>query len=358
MRASIPSPFACLGRWALLVASALLASACGGGGAAGVLPPLASTSTLVITSANQKAVAADALDSATDMNLAEFGSNLVFAGAEATATSAAAIPVGLASVALQLAGMVPPAASAAVGVDFKEPIACTSGSGSVHGVIANPGSLTAGDVMEFSTSNCVVNVDGVDATANGSISVTVRSGSLDTKHVVFPVHVVFSIVASNFNVAFLGGGQLTSGDQQVELTRTGTSQATEVLSGNSITTTVTTPTGAHVSTLRNYVQRVTENGAVGTLEAAAAVDTENTLLGKVSYQLSMPTPMTFQDGAIASGAMLIEGRNSALLVTGTGSNNLNLQLDANGDRAYEAATTTTGDELMLIEAGSAGARTM
>jgi hypothetical protein len=156
------------------------------------------------------------------------------------------------------------------------PLPCKSGSGNLSGQIAQGGRLSAGDAMTCTTSNCVLHSDGVDVTMNGSIFVRVSEGGFDVIQPVFPMSIGFSIAASSFDVAFQGGGPTTNGDQQVMLTRTSETAATEVLTGTALTVNVKTATGAHVSTLRNYRQTVTENGMAVSVDATATIETATT----------------------------------------------------------------------------------
>lgn len=342
-------------RWFLLLAP-LAVAGCGGGGGGGggAAPggagaPLAESSgaSLVITSANQKAVAADALDSATDLSLAALGSMLAESGAQLTSTTAAAAPANLVALALRLAGMVP-AGPMVAGVAVQRPISCASGTGSVSGNVAVGGRLTAGDAMTFTTNNCQTTVNGVAGTMSGSISVTVRSGSFDANNVVYPIHLVLAIQANNMTIALPEGSSTMNGDQQVDVTNTSASAATEVLSGSTMTVSITVRGATHVSTLKDYVQNIAANGTTATETMTATIETDNPSLGNVSYRLGTPTPLAFASGAITSGSMLVTGRGSALLVVAVGKDTLNLQLDENGDGTYESTTPTTSSELLDI----------
>ncbi len=53
-------------------------------------------------------------------------------------------------------------------------------------------------------------------------------------------------------------------------------------------------------------------------------------------------------GDISSGSVLVTGNHSAVLITFTGTNNVELQVDANGDGTYEQTLTSTMSELAAL----------
>lgn len=335
--------FSCRLPQALAFASVLLLAACGGGGGDGG-SPTPTAAALAITSANQHAVAADALDSATDISTAQAGAALVTGVQVATASGAASLQ--LASAARKLVGMVPGSPASAMGVAISRTLPCTQGGTlQITGDVSGASGVLAGDSVTFFANACQEMVDNVPTVMNGSLSITIVAGSYDSSHVVYPAHLVMSLVASRFQIATPSGTDLTDGDLRMDLTDSSSTSASMILSGAALTNSFTAGAATHASTLLDYHQTVTVNGSVVTDDVSAGIDTNNPHLGHVTYQLATTTPLTQTAGAFTGGSLKVVGSHSALLLTVAGADAFSLQLDANGDGSYEGSTPTTVTEL-------------
>lgn len=334
---------------------ALLLAACGGGGGGGEAPPPApSVSPVTITSQNQKALAADALQSTTDFSFALLGTELIAAAAQATGpgdTLAQRLPSVRKSASPRaevVQGGPLPALAALRASTIGDPGAaqpCTyGGTMDITGHVAVSNQLAVGDTLTITANNCVEVVDNTRMTVNGILTSSVVDGSYNGASVVYPVHLVLALAARNFSVALPTVTALADGDQQVDIRLASATSSSIVLTGTAMTNVVTTGSGTHTSTLRNYRDAATFEGTQAMYEITARVETENRWLGNVFYDLSTPAPLTGSD-AYTGGSLKLVGNSSALLVTVTGSDAFSLRLDANGDGTYESDTPTTVTEL-------------
>lgn len=334
--------FSCRLRHALACVPVLLAACGGGGGGGGTPPPTAAA--LTITSANQETVAADALDSATNISTAQTGTALVTGVQVATAAGAASLQ--LASAARKLVGMVSGAPATAMGVAINRTLQCTQGGTlTITGSVSGASGVAGGDSVTFVANGCQEMVDNVLTTMNGTLSVSIVAGSYDSSNIVYPAHLVMSLLATNFQIATPSAADLTHGDLRIDLTDTSSTSGSMILSGSSLTNSVTVGASTHASTLLGLQQTITVNGNVVTDDVSAGIDTDNPGLGHVTYQLATTTPLTQTAGAFTGGSLKVMGSHSALLLTATGADAFSLQLDANGDGAYEGAMATTVTEL-------------
>lgn len=329
---------------------ALLLAACGGGGGGDdAPPPPAGATPITLTSANSKAVAADAVENATNTEAADAGASLVTGVQVEAGGSAGSGTGGLAAAALVLAGKASalPALATAVAVDRTEN--CTGGGTlSMTGSVSGGSSLVAGDTLTMSASNCRESVGGVLQTLNGSMTISIMSGSFTNANL-FPYSITMAIVARNFGIASGGVTTTTDGDLLMVLSATsGTAQST-TLSGTRLANSTTTSGGTRSATLKNYRQELTVGSTTVSSNVSGTVETVNSRLGSGthSYVVSTPTPLVINiaTDAYVSGSMKIVGNNSALLVTVTGSNAFSVQVDGNGDGTYESSSTATRAEL-------------
>jgi hypothetical protein len=134
---------------------------------------------------------------------------------------------------------------------------------------------------------------------------------------------------------------VADGDALVDLTETGATTGTVVVSGATLMNTTTSGGFTRSATLQDYRQAVTFNGSTLTTDVTAHVEASTDLLGRVSYDVSTPTPLTASDGAFTGGSLLVTGSRSALLLTVTGSNTFALDLDVDGDGFVDLTTSAT-----------------
>src|SRR4051812_38623453 len=137
-------PFSCrrgvprLALSALLSGPVLLLSACGGGGGGGdSSPPPVTSGAVAIDATNQKAVAAHALDSATDIDAARSSASIVTGVQVDTGAGGGGGALQLAAVARLLAANAPASVSLATGVTVNKTVPCTlGGSMTVSGQVS------------------------------------------------------------------------------------------------------------------------------------------------------------------------------------------------------------------------------
>lgn len=335
-----------------LTFSAALAmlSACGGGGgdSAPATPVPSVVSQLVVTEANQQAVAAEAVQvTEQGTTTADVGSVLV-TGAQVSAGARG--PIVLGAVAQKLLAMVPQGPALATGVTETQTADC-SGGGTVTVTAASSGtgtSLAVGDSIAIAARGCVEPIDGTNMRIDGSMSLTAIAGTFDSSSTVYPKDVTLRMVATNLS---LDNVQM-NGSLDLHLLQTSAVLGSVALTSPSFTWKVTTASGTQTLTLRDYSHRV-DQATVDTasIQLSVTVETDNSRLGSgvTGYTISTPTPVVVNTlsgtGMLLSGSVKVTGKASALLITVTGNDTLQLQVDSNGDGTYDTSRTVSRFQL-------------
>lgn len=287
-----------------------LLAACGGGG--GGEPPVPA-SPLVITSRNAEAVTADAL--------------------QATGTGVSASIAALLPAVLQLPMPMK-------GVEIDQTRLCIYGGRLyVNGSVASTDAMTVGDKITLTAQGCRMNpVYAV----NGGLGFTVLAGGL-TSDLAYPYSVTVQVDALNLSLDQSGYVQTLAGDTRVTAGAQSSTSASVVLSGASLRYSST----AYSYTLKDYQRSVliVDGGMTGT--TTATVITSNPMLGAtVTYGVSTPAALvTDASGNLLAGTLKVVSGSTALLATVTAVNVFTVQVDTNGDGAYDQTQTATVAEL-------------
>ena len=336
-------------RAGLLCLPALALVACGGGGGG----RSASTGTgtgggsgtavgaVVITTSNSQAVAAEALAASTNTDAAAAGSAFV-TGVQVSDSSGPA-PMLLAKAARSLVTK-PASGPLATGVITTQ--ACTvAGTITADITTSNSTALTAGDSFRFTANNCTERVDATTTMVmNGSMSITIVSGTYDPAATAYPKSVTMRIVSNNFSVTSGSQSEMFNGDLTMSLTESSATTASVTLSSASLTSKI----GSHSVTLTNYSVQETESSTGSTLVVAGTVQTTNSRLAStaVTYTITTITPLAVSStGSVTAGAIKVAGSGSALLLTVTSTDIFSLQVDTNGDGTYDSTSTVTRSQL-------------
>jgi hypothetical protein len=332
---------------ALWVIPVLLLAACGGGGG-GSSPPPTTASQLVVTDGNAQAVAAEVLQVSTNIGAAN-SAGAVLTGVEID-TGGATNAVTLSNIARQIVASAPTSPAMATGVTGSR--TCQGGGTLVvTDTSASPTVATAGDKLEVVATNCTDPLfGGTPTTVNGSMSIAVASGSFDPKSTVFPKHVVLSLVANNFAVTQSGVTNTSNGDLTIDITESSSTDSVLALSATSLTNTVTRSGVAHSVKLTGYSHIVSVTSTQASVQVSASVESVNSRIGSgtFSYSLSTPSAIIITSAGYVSGSLKVTGSSSGLLLTVVPANNFTLQVDRNGDGAYDATTTVTRTQLEAL----------
>lgn len=330
----------------LVLVPALLLAACGGGGGGGGDGGSTATA-LTITNSNSQAVAAEAVEVSGSYESASAGSSLV-TGVQVGSASATASPVLLARAVRALVPLLPQSSAQATGVTGTATASCsTSGSVTVTASASGSGTLTAGDSFQITASNCTQGTGADAVTLNGSLSISVVSGSYDPASSVYPRTVTLRIVTSSFSVT--GGGEtvVSTGDLTMTLTESSSTDTSVSLSATSTSYVI----GGHTVRVVNYTSQVTESAGGTTVQVSGSVESNNSRFGGglVSYQIATITPFTVDaTGAYTAGSIKVTGNASALLLTVTGTDAFTLKVDTNGDGTWDATATVTRGQLQVL----------
>ncbi|MEJ6021597.1 hypothetical protein [Ramlibacter sp. PS4R-6] len=330
------------------LAGVFVLAACGGGGgsAGGGSGGVGSgPQSVAITESNAKPVAANAVDSAQNTS----------------ATSGAALPIGVqvdaaagATQLQQLAAIVKHAATSAagarlpVGISISETLACSQGGTmTISGNVASPNGIGAGDTLSISASNCAESVGGQTEVVNGQLAVTIASGSITDA---LPFHVVMNVTVTNLSVQAGGVTTVANGDVRLDWTANSLTSETLSASGTAMSTRQTISGTTRTNTMRNYTQTLTVNGSTFTGTLSATIETDSTRLGNatVKYTITTPTPLVWSAStrlATAGVVKVVGANNSQLVATIAANGTVAIQVDANGDGTFETTVTSTTAEL-------------
>lgn len=316
------------------VCAALLLAACGGGGGDDGGSPAPAQGSLVVTSANAQAVAADALDAATNMESAQAGSSFVTGSASGAAAARASMR--LLKSALPLATGAPSMLALPRAQDVSGTVPCSGGGSlTVSGSIASEAGLSTGDRLNLSANECKELVDGVMTTMSGAVAISVVSGSY-TMSSAYPRRVGLSIMVSNFAVADAARVNSGNGDLVMDLTENSATGGEMRMHGNSMRNTVTTATGTRSATLRDYQQRMVVDAGVETYTMSGFVESSSPRLGSVSYRVSTPAALVSAvTGAYTGGSLQVQGNRSSLVLTVTAPDTFRIDADTTGDDVFD-----------------------
>ncbi|GAB3775910.1 hypothetical protein GCM10028796_52600 [Ramlibacter monticola] len=329
---------------AALVALLSLLTACGGGGGGAADPtpgPVGPVAVqLVVTPSNQQAVAAEAVQIAGEgTSVADLGGSLV-TGAQVSGGAALPGPVAIAGVARKMLAMAPRTPALATGVTQTETVAC-SGGGTVTVTASGSGSANAvpGDALSLSASGCVEDFGGGNARLNGHLTLTITAGSFDSVSSTYPKDVTLRMQASSLSLANV----LLDGALDLHLVQSDSVRAAVTMTSPSFSWKVTAVSTPRTLTLKNYSHRVETFSFDGArIQISATVESDNPSLGTAltTYDIGTPEAVVvnpFANGMLLSGSMKVTGKGSALLMTVTGNDTLQLQVDTNGDGTYDTS---------------------
>lgn len=331
---------------ALALVSTFVLASCGGGGGGGSTSTGTASSgpqSVTITETNAKAVAGSALDAVVSGSAASDTSGLPLAVQVDTAAAAGTTRLQRIANLARSAANSYVATALPTGVSVSQTVGCAvSGTMTISGEVAGSSGLVAGDWLTVTMNSCV---EAVGMSMNGALTLRVISGSLTAT---MPFHVVLQLTATNLTEVIDGVTEVTNG--VVTLDWTATSATSQSLVATSSAISLRTSASGAKRTLRDFSQTMTINGSTSGAYLTGTVETDSTSLGgtTVIYTISTPTPVVWDEvtGKITAGVIKVVGANNAqLLITINSGGSVTVQLDANGDGAFEKTITTTTTEL-------------
>lgn len=302
-----------------IVAALLLASCGGGGGGGGGTSTATSPGQLVISTGNAKAVAADALD-------ASFGS-------ESVRTAAGLLLASTTS------------ADGSTSCALGGTLAVTSK------IAAADKTLKANDSITLTASNCQAQSGGQTVTVNGSVTMTVTSGSYVPNQAP-PFRIVMGMSFSNFAVSGGGVTETANGDLTMDLNAISSTDEDMTVSGSALSLAHNKSGVTRTRILRNYSQSLQTRGDAITETVSATVESVNSKIGAgtFTYQITTPTPITVtrSTGAVTGGVLRVTSGAVVLQVRVTSTDVFAIDVDLNGDGAIDAALSASKAELELL----------
>lgn len=334
--------------------SALVLSGCGGGGGSSgtnvggggtgggaTTPPVATTpvSTLsTVTATNAPQVAASAYVSS--MAISDSSSPL---GGMLSGVSVSGAHVGVVAPALDLIRKVVPRTTPLLtGVIMTE--ACTSGGTiTVDATLRNQQTISNGDVLKVTATNCYEN--GI--VINGTISMTmsnITGDMLNSTNWAATLDTVFT----DFNVRSGPETASVSGDMKIAMTQTSMTNSTLNVSGKSLHVVEQ----RSIQTLGTYkLSDYTMNDVVSgdTVRSAASftISGNSSGLGQFSYTVKNLQPFVSNHTSNpSSGSLIVNGASSSVTLTSTSVSSVRLEYSAKGDGVITQTSNLSWTELM------------
>ena len=234
-----------------------------------------------------------------------------------------------------------PLAAAVSSIPFgPETLPCdVSGSITVSGNLADPTTLSAGDVINIDADNCN---DGLGETTDGVIGFTVDAISGDFLSALYDL--TMSLDITNFQVTTAEDVLTTNGDTTVRLNTLNTPAVLASVSGLSLTADSNTQS----RTLTNYLTEQTLDA--GQTPSPYTMDSSGTLnsseLGGVVDYATEVIFQGFDNDYPSSGELLVSGDNSSVRLTAIDNVNVQVDIDNNGDDVIDETIVTTWDALV------------
>lgn len=316
-----------------LLATALLTSACGGGDGSpfGGTDPVSDS--FGIDSGNGVAAARQSYAAVlASGGIAELGGPAGLSSAPTDGSAVARQAITPDELALDVVSLIP------FGPDV-EP--CLGGTGTVtlSGDIAVPGTLTTGDVFRIEYDLCD---EGQGEVIDGVIELTVRdfSGDLFLGTYLLSMDALIETLSINTGTDTL----IADGDATITLDTQDTPYIATSVSGSGITQS----SNAGTETLTGYSSNQTLDGnqdpAEYTMEAAGRLDSSQ-LPGVVDYS-TVTTFRGFVPAYPREGSLLVRGDNSSARLVVVDDSNVRVEIDSNGDGEADDVIDLTWDEFL------------
>ena len=328
---------------------ALALSACGGGGSddAATTPAAAAPATSQLTATNAAPAAAQAYKAASA--LYSSGSTAAISIKDGSVQNTG-IRFSLAEFATKrlIALTARPAATPQVSTKALASDSATCPGGGEFSVSRNDadnsGTLTTGDSGSFLFTNCVIY--GVTLSGGFSFSGLVVTGSASTAS----QSVGATFVFTNFRGTQGADSATVDGDFSIQasVTNVGPQLLDVTVTGRNLTVSE----NASTASLSGFSARLLIDDTAGTFAYSVQGTAAGTgLPGPIA--LSNPTPLSGRIGTFPSaGVLLVRTTDSgSARVTANSSTNVTVELDANGDGAYEFSETRTWSQLVAAANG-------
>lgn len=318
----------------LLVGLSTLAllAACGGGGGGGgnntPVPIPTAAPAAVISSSNQDQVGNLGVQS---VNTA-VGSVSGKATAVAVETTSAEIP-NIEQLTLQEINryLATSRKELVAGVTSSQTTACTGGGSITTSAYAASNLVdTVGDSANLVYSNCIES--GV--ALNGTLSMTLLSYTSSSNYIVRANYLNFSVSAS-------GTKATINGSIDISL-KTSTTETRGITNGN-LSTTATVGTSTATITMNNMSIQTSRalNGTTYTTSPLSMQVSSTIGANNSSIQIEATSPIVKSTSGYTSGKFTITGSGSKLYVTFLGGGSVKLELDNNADGIIDSTKTTT-----------------
>ena len=215
------------------------------------------------------------------------------------------------------------------------------GTMTLSGEVADLSNISAGDRLFLEFDSCDSGSAGV---MSGKFTMLFNSITGNPADAVFGFDVNLTMEGISLTIA--DETAVTDGDMRIVTPDANAADKAAQLSGNTLTTTL----GNATSTLLNYQIDATYDAATAaSVTASSGALDSSEFDGRVNFETTVPFRSLASDDYASEGTMLITGVNgSALQLIALDSVNVRLEIDANGDGAFEDTLETTWADLIQL----------
>jgi hypothetical protein len=207
--------------------------------------------------------------------------------------------------------------------------ACSGGGTvSINGNVRSEDVASNGDVLTFSTNNCVED----NIVLNGAFTITLS----DINGLAFNSdtwNATLNTQYDDFSVSTSDQTAVGSGDMKIAITQASATSNSLAISGEKFGTSLISA-GVKVteSALYDYSAVGTNNGSTSSSTAAYTIAGNNKALGQFAYSVKTLQPFVrVYGGSPTSGALTVNGSSSSVTMTVLNSSNVRLDYSANAD---------------------------
>lgn len=319
----------------LALITALAATACGGSSSdgGGITAPVNPNPSLSIDAANgQNVVGVSYLAAVASGDTAGLvGNSGLVADSGSGDVSKTAREIGFAK----------PVSTAVSSIPFgPDTLPCdVSGSITVSGNLANPLTLSAGDIINIDADNCD---DGLGEVVDGLLAMTISGFNGDILSGLYDMTAALDI--TNFQVTTADDVLMSNGDSTVRLNTLNTPAVSASVSGSSLRA----DSNSDSETLTNYSSAQSldagQTPAPYTMDSSGTLDSSQ-LSGVVGYSTEVMF-QGFDSDNPGAGELLVTGDTSSARLIALDNANVRIEIDNNGDGTIDDVIDTTWDALV------------
>ncbi len=215
------------------------------------------------------------------------------------------------------------------------------GTTTLSGEVADSSKISAGDTLVLESDNCDSGSAGV---TSGKITMLINSVTGGPAENIFGFDATLTMEDTSLTIA--GETSVTNGDMRVVTPDANSASREAELSGSTFATTL----GNESTTMTNYQIGASFDAATSTsLTDSRGALVSSEFNGQVNFETTLPFRSLAGDDYPSAGTMLVTGSNDAALrLIVLDAVNVRVEIDVDGDGAFEDSVDTSWAELVEL----------